>query len=206
MYRQRDRITFSAESQVVNDFLITYSELEQLCKEVFVKEIKSLNSKGEYQHVELLYKIKQLKNNIIIDFSSISFTLGKISPGKKNDYSLLTLNEMVLLIRKFEISPFFDEEIESFQRKNMSLKLIDVLKKLIDIRNKLAHETSRLNLSEDKFIIDSLSHDTVKNNLSQIDFLQEIPINILEESYFTLLIACIYMKKIIPLVKELRIS
>ncbi|HHJ8893208.1 TPA: hypothetical protein ACQNTQ_001679, partial [Streptococcus pyogenes] len=81
-----------------------------------------------------------------------------------------------------------------------SMKVSDILKILINIRNILAHETSSLELDNSKYQISTVSNSMIEKNISENDYLYGIEVSELKDtSFITLLTAYIYIIKLLDI-------
>ncbi|MDY4002275.1 MAG: hypothetical protein SOY62_07135 [Streptococcus orisratti] len=199
MVSEKEKFEFILYSQIVNAFLIKYSELEQRCKKFFIEDLeqKKVFSTAN-KHIDILYRLKYLKTNLIVDFANETLESPKL---KKNlSYELLTLKEMTILGDKYDISEFFNNDLPLIRVSPMqqTMRISDILKVLINIRNTLAHETSILNLSESKYQISTVSVSMIEESILEDDYLSGIKVDEIKDvSYITLLTAYIYIIKLL---------
>ncbi|HER3494790.1 TPA: hypothetical protein VKC96_001709, partial [Streptococcus pyogenes] len=177
-----------------------YSELEKKCKEDFIENLREKNIFSKNKHIDILYRLKYLKNNLRVDFHGDTLESPKLK--RELGYKLLTLNEMTILNEKYDISDFFSRELPLIKISpvQQSMKVSDILKILINIRNILAHETSSLELDNSKYQISTVSNSMIEKNISENDYLYGIEVSELKDtSFITLLTAYIYIIKLLDI-------
>lgn len=103
--------------------------------------------------------------------------------NKYNDRKLLsrlTMNQIIKLEKKERGIAKFNQNISSIQSRRLEYTFYDCCIKLINMRNKMAHEFFDLDIKEDKDTIEVLSNDNIErfkpkwlgnfNNYDELDF------------------------------------
>lgn len=135
-----------------------YNELENEIKDYFVENISSISSKNR----ELLYfALAGIKSNqIVFEVDNASITLQKVKYISDEKFSAFTVNQIIKLQRKYDLLPDLNFNVQSINRKKTVYPFSDCVLKLINMRNKLAHEMSHLSF-KDSDIIEIVSNDCI---------------------------------------------
>lgn len=135
-----------------------YNELENEIKDYFVENISSISSKNR----ELLYfALAGIKSNqIVFEVDNASITLQKVKYISDEKFSAFTVNQIIKLQKKYDLLPDLNFNVQSINRKKTVYPFSDCVLKLINMRNKLAHEMSHLSF-KDSDIIEIVSNDCI---------------------------------------------
>ena len=142
---------------VVFKFLNEFNSLEKSIKNYFKEQLSKLNS-DDVNKLYFYYGGLASKN-ITIEYSKNKFGFN----GHKfetNCFTDMSLNQIMKLANSASLADIFNIEIASFQ-KSFNHNVPSAMIKVINMRNKLAHEMSALNLTDKDDCIELLSKDKV---------------------------------------------
>lgn len=144
-----------------------------------------------------------VRNGIRIDIDSDSCEFDQIKikdiPSKFHEY--LTPTQLLKIDKKYNCK----KELKNINipsiRKTMNFEYYSVCKKLINMRNRIAHEYSSLVLNPDKDIIDLLNDEILKENFSK--YFDGYDISIANDNTKTMLSNIFYLKIVSNEIKKM---
>lgn len=155
---------------VIYKFMYEFDKFEKKLKAYFNKKLNELNINDSNK---LYFYCGGLVNkNVYIDFQNEMLCLNNYK-FKTNSFNELTISQIISAAISNTLGEIFDLNISSIQNKYTEYDIKSSIKKLIHMRNKLAHDLSTLNLS-DKDCIELLSIDTLNKHGEDIVYNLEL--------------------------------
>lgn len=153
-------VQLQLEALSVRYFIVKYDEFESQVKTLFKSNIEKISS----QNKQLLYfYLAGIKGAPFIDYGSNSLKVNEAKYSETEKFSQLSLSQVIKIQRQNHLLEIFEFTIPSLIRKNSEYTFTDCCIKLLNMRNKLAHEMAHLSFT-DKDIIELLSNDYIKDN------------------------------------------
>lgn len=149
------------EALAIHYFTIVFNELETELKSFFINNIPSIPPEKR----EILYfALAGIKSNkIIYEVDNNSLSLSSLKYSSEETFSIFTTIQIVKLQRKHCLFTDLDFNIPSLICKNTEYPFTDCFIKLVNMRNKIAHERSYLTFKDSDFI-EVLSNDYLNVN------------------------------------------
>lgn len=191
----RETISLQLKSLVIFDFLNTYNEFEKCVRNVFENSIQFLLPSKKQQ----LYFLYGGKLGTYIEYREPSLKLTSIQYREDEQFRELSINQILKIFQADSCIDAFNFQIESLQKSTTVYPFIDCAVKLINMRNKLAHELTDLQFST-KDLIELLAIDNIKKESFSI--LQNYDINNMDNMTQHIASNVIYMRKIIVHLKS----
>lgn len=180
----------SVDALIIYNYLDAYTKFENLIKEVFILNFERLSE--EYKNRMYFYLGGIGSLNTYIEYDTYSLIKETNKYDKTKLLNRLTMNQIIKLERKEQEIDKFKQSIVSVQVPKMEFSFCDCCIKLINTRNKMAHEFSKLNIN-DKDIIEILS----KKKVEQLkpEWFYEFEYDELSSNMLGILSNYIYMKE-----------
>ena len=131
-------------------------------------------------------------NDIYYNYETESLELNR--HRKYNDseqFKTLNINKIIKFDRKEKIIEPFKFDITSIQTPMQQYTFHDSCLKLINMRNKLAHELDSIEFKSSNDIIETLSFSTIKHN--KIDWLEDFDLSKMDDMAMGIYSNIIYM-------------
>lgn len=181
------------KSLLIVKFISSYAKLEKLIKNIFQKEIVLVDHKFKSK-LYFLYG-STVGNDIFYNHDTETLDL---SCKRKYDdtelFKILTINKIIKFDRKEKIITPFKFTIASIQVAMQEYEFHDSCIKLINMRNKLAHEIDSIAF-KDSDIIEVLSKQSMRNN--PIDWVDDMDLDKIDDIASGIYSNIIYVYKII---------
>lgn len=161
---------------IMYKYFIVYNEFENLISGIYYKEWSNLNEEVKRRIAYYVGSVKGINAYIEYDTYSTKQDIYKYDEDKL--ISKLTINQIIRLERKEKNVSKFDFEIDSLTTKQLSLISYDCILKIINMRNKLAHDILNINFKASDIIeilpnnVISISQELWISNL-QLDKLND---------------------------------
>ncbi len=156
-----DNIKLQIEALSTSLFMKKYNHFESVLKQFYFRSVNLTNNPIIYYYAGCYNSKKSISfdyENDKINFSEINF-----SKLPSNYINLFTINELLKIDKKYELSSNeFKELLVDSPIKKISYTCFSICFKLISMRNKLAHESSKLDLNPDKDIIELFDTETIE--------------------------------------------
>lgn len=135
----------SIKAVAVYKFLNEFNKLEYIVKDKFskitVEATASEKNKLYFYHGGLAGKVVINYNVETLNYQEIQFNVNE-------DFKHFTLNQMIKILQNSDLKKYFPENINSIQKANNQIEFFGSIKRLINMRNKLAHELINLNFKD----------------------------------------------------------
>ena len=198
MRDKNEILSFQIKAIITFQFLNSYSILERTLKKIFKKELKDLRNEKNLKNLHFYYGAKI---GTYIDPVEEAVKLKENKYNTNEEFNDFSVNEIIKLNRSLDIiKGFKDITIKSFNQSKLEHRMDDIVKKLINMRNVLAHELENCNFTENKHIIEILSIERlVEYNYEP---LLNFDIKIIDNITLAIFSNLIYLLKINELLKE----
>lgn len=178
------------EALIVYNFLDAYTRFEKKIKNEFIENFNSL--KEDYRNRVYFYLGGLGSVNTYIEYDTYSLIKETNRYDKKSLLNRLTMNQIMKLERKEQGISKFKQDISSVQRSRVTIPFCDCCIKLINTRNRMAHEFSDLKIKEAD-VIEILS----KEKLQELkpEWLNDFEYDELDNNMLGILCNYIYMNE-----------
>lgn len=183
-------LSLQIRSLMVCGFLDEYNRLERTVRNVFEDSIADLPANFKQQ----LYFYYGGKIGTYIEYESQGTKLMELNYTEKEQFKNFSINQIINIFKYNKCLERFNFTIESIQRPATIFPFYDCIIRLLNMRNKLAHEVNELNF-KDRDIVELLSPEQI----SQEPFALLQNYDLLKMDEMTQYIASniIYIRKII---------
>lgn len=167
----------TVNSILIVQYLSMYSKLGRIIKQIFQSKIEAI----DHVHKNKLYFMLgcNLSTNVIYSYEESHFYIngGKRSWGFDNSekFVFLDFNKIIRFDEHEHLIDEFNIDIESIRYKNIVFPLHDMCRKIISMRNKLAHEYDDLSFVN-KDVIEILSREILDVWRAKYQWLSEYEI------------------------------
>ena len=153
-----DQKTLSLQLQfiMICDFLDEYNRLERTIRDVFENSISTLPPSIKQQ----LYFYYGGKIGTYIEYESHGIKINELNYYEEEMFKQLSINQIIKIFKSNKCLKAFNFSIKSVQRSTIIFPFYDCIIRLLNMRNKLAHEVSNLNF-RDGDIIELLSPEQI---------------------------------------------
>lgn len=189
------------ESFLLKDFMRAYIKLEKSIKTLFYKEFEYGEENKKYR---VYFYMGWINNINYIDYDSFNTIKEAKKFDKETVLKSITLNNIIKLNKK---EYFFNHkalEIQSINQKMAVLDFESCCKKVIDMRNRIAHDFSDVKLDE-RCTVEYLSRKLIIKELERyyIDFEDKLDFNSLTENSIAIFSNLHYIERLNKEVEKL---
>lgn len=191
-------LSLQIKAIIIFQFLNSYSILEKILKEIFKKELQDLRNEKKLKKLHFYYGSK-IGTYIIPVEEAVKIRENKYDTYE--EFGAFSINEIIKLNKSLDIIKDFNNiKIKSFNQPKLDYRIEDVIRKLIDTRNVLAHELENCNFTENKHIIEILSLE----NLTTYNYepLLNFDIKIMDHTTLIVFSNLIYLLEINEMLKD----
>lgn len=149
-------LSLQLKSLIVFEFLNGYNKLEQAVHEVFENSISALPPKVLAE----LYFYYGGKIGTYIEYEAQTLRLSSMQFKEQENFKGLSLNQIIKIFKNNHCLDAFDFSVESVQHSTTEYSFYDCVIRLLNMRNKLAHEVMDLQFV-DKDLIELLSCEQI---------------------------------------------
>lgn len=142
------------KSIIVLDFLNLYNEFEKSIRNVFEEQIKSMSK----DIINQLYFYYGGKIGTYIDNDGDAIKLTTHEFKKEEKFKQLTINQILKIGKKNKCIDKLDFEVQSIEKEIVIFDFYDCAIKILNMRNKLAHEIKDCNFNKDTIEILSMQN------------------------------------------------
>lgn len=183
-------LSLQIRSLMVYDFLDEYNQLERTIRIVFEENIETLPSSTKQQ----LYFYYGGKIGTYIEYESHGIKINELNYSEEEMFKQLSINQIIKIFKNNRCLEVFNFSIESIQRPLTVFPFYDCTIRLLNMRNKLAHEVSNLNF-RDGDIIELLSPEQISQQ--PFELLQNYDLQKMDEMTQYVASNIIYIRKIL---------
>ena len=184
---------------IVYNYLYIFSDLDVRLKKIFKRELEAIDDNQIKSNFNLLHLSASIASRFSVEFSNNSFKLSKLS--YKNDFSNIKLQWNLSKCIEFAkanptLNSVLNQSISHLQKRE-NLLIADLLSNAIWLRNKLAHETFKVEVRGN---LELLSDDMLKTLIEEdSDFHSALDLQDLDNIYKHTLTYYFYLKEIYQL-------
>lgn len=189
-------LSLQIRSLMVYDFLDEYNQLERTIRIVFEENIETLPSNTKQQ----LYFYYGGKIGTYIEYESHGIKINELNYSEEEMFKQLSINQIIKIFKNNRCLEVFNFSIESIQRPLTVFPFYDCTIRLLNMRNKLAHEVSNLNF-RDGDIIELLSPEQISQQ--PFELLQNYDLQKMDEMTQCVASNIIYIRRIL---QQLRVK
>ncbi len=183
-------ISLQLKSLVVFEFLKEYNELEQTIRKVFEKNLSTLPQKILQQ----LYFYYGGKIGTYIEYEAHSVRLNSLDFKEGELFKTLSINQIIKIFKESPYLEDFNFVVESVQRTTTVFPFYDCVIRLLNMRNKLAHEVVDLQF-KDRDLIELLSHEQIARE--PFDLLQNYDVRKMDDMTLYIASNIVYIRKLL---------
>lgn len=183
-------ISLQLKSLVVFEFLKEYNELEQTIRKVFEKNLSTLPQKILQQ----LYFYYGGKIGTYIEYEAHSVRLNSLDFKEGELFKTLSINQIIKIFKESPYLEDFNFVVESVQRTTTVFPFYDCIIRLLNMRNKLAHEVVDLQF-KDRDLIELLSHEQIARE--PFDLLQNYDVRKMDDMTLYIASNIVYIRKLL---------
>ena len=183
-------ISLQLKSLVVFEFLKEYNELEQTIRKVFEKNLSTLPQKILQQ----LYFYYGGKIGTYIEYEAHSVRLNSLDFKEGELFKTLSINQIIKIFKESPHLEDFNFVVESVQSTTTVFTFYDCVIRLLNMRNKLAHEVVDLQF-KDRDLIELLSHEQIARE--PFDLLQNYDVRKMDDMTLYIASNIVYIRKLL---------
>lgn len=185
----KEQDIFQLKSILIVRYISEYCNLEKTILALFQQAISKIDH--SLKNKLYFYYGVYVGHNVTYDFETNCVTLASVNKYNENEvFKSLNLNKIIKFERKESLINSFRFNIDSVIRKATSFPFFDCCLKLINMRNKLAHEVDNLSFQE-KDIIEMLPIDYLRKY--NYMYLERFDIDSADSNIVALLSNIVYM-------------
>ena len=188
-------LSLQIKSLVVFEFLDTYNLLEQIIRQTFEKNLPYLKE----DVLRELYFYYGSKVGTYIEYESQSVKLKTVGFKKEELFKELSINQIVKIFKSNNNLKAFEFSVESVQRSKTEFSFYDCAIRLLNMRNKLAHEVVDLQF-KDQDLIELLTYEQISKE--SFALLQNFDIQKMDNMTLYVASNIVYIRKIIAKLRE----
>lgn len=194
---QKDRILLELRSILIVRFISEFCELEKLIISTFQEKISQLNNdiKNELYFYYGIYS----SHNVYYDFEKKCVSINNNRFNENELFKSLSLKRIINYEKRNHLIEAFNFELNSLIRKQTVFPFYDCCEKLINMRNKMAHELDSISFSE-KEIIELLPDGYLTNY--NYDYLASFTVSDMDADMKVIFSNIIYIRTIIHLLER----
>ncbi|OUP26190.1 hypothetical protein [Faecalibacterium sp. An192] len=183
-------ISLQLKSIIVFEFLKKYNELEHMIRNVFESNIPTLPSEILHQ----LYFYYGGKIGSYIEYEAHCVRLDCIKFEERSSFKNLSINQIIRIFKNHPCLDAFNFTITSIQHETTVFPFYDCVIRVINMRNKLAHELDDLKF-KDKDIIELLSKDQIASE--SFELLQNFDVQRMDDETVYIASNIVFIRKML---------
>lgn len=183
-------ISLQLKSLIVYEFLKEYNKLEQTIRKVFENNIPTLPPKI----LQKLYFYYGGKIGTYIEYETHSVRLNSVNFKEEELFKELSINQIIKIFKDDPCLDAFNFKVESIQRATTVFPFYDCVIRLLNMRNKLAHEMVDL-CFKDQDLIELLSSEQIAQE--PFDLLQNYDVRKMDNMTLYIASNIIYIRKLL---------
>lgn len=187
----RETLALQLKSLFIFEFLNTYNEFEKTVRKVFEDNLENLPETTKQK----LYFFYGGKLGTFYEYDEPTVKLNSLPFKKDEKFKDLTINQIIKIFKADPCIDAFNFQIPSLQRSTTVFPFYDCAIKLLNMRNKLAHEMVDLQFKDNKDLIELLIFDHIKKESFQT--LQSYDIENMDNMTQYIASNIVYMRKLI---------
>lgn len=143
-----ETLAIQIKSLVIFEFLDAYNEFEKLIRLVFENHLDTFPAKV----LQKLYFCYGGKIGTYIEYDDPTIKLTTLTYKENEKFKELTINQIIKFFKETKYIESFNFSIPSFQRTTVVFTFYDCAIRLLNMRNKLAHEMVTLSFKQSDLI------------------------------------------------------
>ena len=175
---------------MIHHLISFYNELEQTIRKVFEKNLSTLPQKILQQ----LYFYYGGKIGTYIEYEAHSVRLNSLDFKEGELFKTLSINQIIKIFKESPHLEDFNFVVESVQRTTTVFTFYDCVIRLLNMRNKLAHEVVDLQF-KDRDLIELLSHEQIARE--PFDLLQNYDVRKMDDMTLYIASNIVYIRKLL---------
>ena len=183
-------LSLQLKSLVVFEFLHEYNKLEQVIRKVFEENVPTLPP----PILQQLYFYYGGKIGTYIEYEAQQIKLDSVKFNEKELFKKLSVNQIVKIFKNNNCLKAFDFSVESVRHSTTVYSFYDCIGRLINMRNKLAHEVVQLQF-KNQDLIELLSHEQIAQ--ASFDVLQNYDVQKMDDMTLYIASNIVYIRKLI---------
>ena len=188
----KERNINQIKSILIVRFISEYCILEKKVLKIFHDEILKVDHK--YKNKLYFYYGIHVGHNVSFDFERNCVSFSNVNKYNVDEmFDSLNLNKVIKFERKEHLIKAFSFDIDSVSRKATCFPFSDCCIKLMNMRNKLAHEVDTLSFQE-KDIIEILPSDYLIKY--EYEYIEGIDFSNMDDNLIALLSNIVYLRLI----------
>lgn len=145
----RDFQILQLKALTIYHFSTYFAKLEQTVKRIFKEKIPDINDNNK----NLLYfYLAGIRQTAHIDYSSNALKTDPVSFSLSETFASFSFSQIVKIQRQNHLNSVFEFTIPSINNKTVEYDFSDCCEKLINTRNKLAHESTSISFTNKEII------------------------------------------------------
>ena len=187
-----DAVTVSLQlkSLLVYELFKEYTELELLIRKIFEKSLPTLSP----EYIQQLYFYLGGKIGSYIEYESHSLKLTKLIFKPSESFRGLSVNQIIKMFKETSYIEAFNFSISSIRSSKVEYSFYDCCTRLINMRNKLAHEVVNLQF-KDSDLIDMLTREQIA--AESFDALQNYDIQKIDDMTMYIASNIVYIRQLL---------
>lgn len=190
----QNTISLQIKSLFVFDFLNEFNELEHIIRDVFEENLSHMSDKI----IRQLYFYYGSKIGTYIEYESHAVKISNIVFKDEESFKDLSINQIIKIFKKTNGLDAFDFSVRSIQRSATEYSFYDCAIRLLNMRNKLAHEVSDLQF-KNQDIIELLTFEQISQE--PFDLLQNYDLQKMDNMTQYIASNIVYIRKLISKLK-----
>ncbi len=192
----RDFQALQLKALAIYHFSIVFTELEQAVKDVFKSKVNEISTENK----SLLYFcLAGIKHCARIEYSTNTLKTDSVSFSSNENFASFSFAQIVKMQRQNHLLRVFDFTIPSINNRTIEYDFSDCCEKLINTRNKLAHERSSISFTN-KEIIEVLPDSQIA--LRSAEWFSSLDSELMDDETKVVFSNLILMAQIVKLLKE----
>ena len=188
----QNTLSVQIKSLMIFEFLKEYNQLEHLIREKFEQNLPNLPS----DILQQLYFYNGGRVATYIDAEEGAVNLNTVKYKRDDLFKEIKVNQLIKILKKNPCMQVFNCGVVSIQRTTTVYSFYDCVIRLLNMRNKLAHEMENLQF-KDQDLIELLSLEQIEKETFEI--LQNFDVKKMDNMTQYIASNTIYMRKLLDL-------
>lgn len=184
-----EKLRYQVKAKAVFFFLDRYNMMEKKIKSIFASEFKKLDLR-DINILHFYYGMRAYR--VTINYDDETYDLSTNKYEDKNEFKLFTLNDLIKINGSKRLVDKLLFDVDSIQISRQSYPFNDCVKKLINMRNILAHEVISPKF-KNREVIELLSDERI---IEKIDIVEEGEVGKMDEQTKQIFSNIAYIDKI----------
>lgn len=164
---EKDFLQMELHAIAVYNYMTEFEILEKEARRIFCSFVKYMAPTDKIPYFFYLAGLRSSSIELKILSTTPSIHSSDLAFSENEDFKSMTFNNLLKIQQQHGIQPCFDFSISSINIPTMEYPFVICCRKLISMRNKLAHERASLSF-KDSDIIELLSDDKIHSESDPI--------------------------------------